>query len=184
MSNIPEKVKERLATFLSGDEISSLLRAFIFDLDPTDPQKECDGAACFDGKILSLYRDGALVSQIKSEDASEFITDNGVGCIYISYKDKNGDAHLIARSSMKYSKAAIRTVRDLNHYLEDAKMPPLSADQIESCCPKCGRPYRRNTTTCVYCTSKSQLFKRTWGLFLPYKYLIFASIALFCLQVH
>ncbi len=181
MSNIPEKIKEKLEAFLSADEISSLLRAFIFDLDPTDPKKECDGAACFDGKTLSVYRDGELVSQIKAEDASEFITDNGVGCIYISYKDKDGDTHLIARSSMKYSKAAIRTVRDLNHYLEDAKMPPVSADQTESCCPKCGRPYRRNTTTCVYCASKAQLFKRTWGLFLPYKFFIFVSIALFLL---
>ncbi|MBQ4055119.1 MAG: ABC transporter ATP-binding protein [Clostridia bacterium] len=181
MSNIPEKIKEKLTDFLSADEISSLLRAFIFDLDPTDPQKKCDGVACFDGKELVLYLDGKPVSRISTEDAAEFVTDNGVGCIYISYKDKHGDAHLIARSSMKYSKAAIRTVRDLNHYLEDAKMPPLSADQTESCCPKCGRPYRHNTTTCVYCASKSQLFKRTWGLFLPYKFLIFASVALFLL---
>jgi len=181
LSNIPEKIKEKLTDFLSADEISSLLRAFIFDLDPTDPQKKCDGVACFDGKELVLYLDGKPVSRISTEDAAEFVTDNGVGCIYISYKDKHGDAHLIARSSMKYSKAAIRTVRDLNHYLEDAKMPPLSADQTESCCPKCGRPYRHNTTTCVYCASKSQLFKRTWGLFLPYKFLIFASVALFLL---
>lgn len=181
MSNIPEKVKEKLDAFLCEKEIASLLRAFIFDLDPNDPQKECDGVACFDGNTLSLYVDKKLTSQIKTGDVAEFITDNGVGCIYISYKDKDGDAHLIARSSMKHSKAAIRTVRDLNHYIEDGKMPPLSADQIESCCPKCGRPYRRNTTTCVYCASKAQLFKRTWGLFLPYKYFIFASVALFLL---
>lgn len=181
MSNIPERVKERLECFLSGEEISSLLRAFIFDLDPTDPQKECEGVACFDGTTLSIYVDKELVSQIDTGEVTEFITDNGVGCIYISYKDKNKDAHLIARSSMKYSKAAIRTVRDLNHYIEDGKMPQLSADQTENCCPKCGRPYRRNTTTCVYCASKAQLFKRTWGLFLPYKFFIFASIALFLL---
>lgn len=181
MSIIPEKIQEKLKAFLTQEQISSFSRAFIFDLDPVDPKKKCDGVACFDGKTLYVYQNGELTSQIESETVTEFMTDNGVGCIYISYKDKEGIPHLIARSSMKHSKPAIRTVRDLNHYIEDGKMPPISDDLAESCCPKCGKPYRRNTTTCVYCTSKAQLFKRTWGLFLPYKYFIFVSIALFLL---
>ncbi|MBQ4055013.1 MAG: ABC transporter ATP-binding protein, partial [Clostridia bacterium] len=179
MSNISVSLQKKLGKLLSQDKLEKQLCAFAFDLDPLEPKLRHDGVACFDGEALQIYTDGELVSTLNICDIAEFITDNGVGCVYISYKDKDGEVHLIARGTMKLAKAMIRAARDLNHFIEDGKMPPPSKENDDTCCPKCGRPYRRNTTTCVYCASKTQMFKRTWELFLPYKYFIFVSVVMF-----
>lgn len=154
-----------------------LLCKFPFNLDPEIPDKRVKGSVEFDGEELTLYIDGEERNRIKIADIKEFMTDNGVGCIFISYKDNEDAVHLLCRSDIKYSKGLIKQVRRLNHYLEDGVMPPFN--DKGDVCPKCGRPYRDGSHVCLHCQNKTKLLVRTFRLFSQYKLYMAVAIILF-----
>lgn len=179
MSMISNELKERLSELLSPEEADRQLCAFSYDLHPHLPDTRCNGIVTFNGETLRVICDGAVTHSIPRGDIAAFITDMGVGCVFVSYKAAADDSvHLLCRSDNTFSKSIIRTVRGLNHYLEDGDLPPGVAPREEKC-PKCGRPYREGSSICPHCSDRKQLFKRTWQLFKPYKLLVFTAVALF-----
>ncbi len=154
-----------------------LLCKLSFNLDPVIPDKRVNGSVEFDGEELRVSIDGEEIKKVNRADIKEFLTDNGVGCIFVSYKDNDDAVHLICRSDIKYSKSLIKQVRRLNHYLEDGVMPPFN-DKEEKC-PKCGRPYRDGSHVCLHCQNKTKLLVRTFKLFSQYKMYMAVAIILF-----
>ena len=154
-----------------------LLCKFPFNLDPEIPDKRVNGLVEFDGEELRVSVDGEVLNKVKRSDIKEFLTDNGVGCIFVSYKDTDDVVHLVCRSDIKYSKGQIKQVRRLNHYIEDGVMPPFN-DRSDTC-PKCGRPYRDGSRICLHCQDKKMLLGRTFRLFAEYKLYMFFAILLF-----
>ncbi len=154
-----------------------LLCKFPFNLHPEIPEKRVNGSVEFDGEELRVYIDGEETDRINRTDIKEFLSDTGVGCIFVSYKDNEDAVHLLCRSDIKYSKGQIKQVRRLNHYLEDGVMPPFS-DKGEKC-PKCGRPYRDGSHVCLHCQNKTKLLVRTFKLFSQYKLYMAVAIILF-----
>lgn len=180
MSEISKALRQNLSKILPKDRADAQLCAFTYNLHPEEISIACEGIAAFDGERLCIFRDGEQISSIDSANMEEMLTDMGVGCIFVSYRAKSdGTVHLLCRSDMKHSKAIIRAVRDINHFLEDDTMPPLSGTSLEEFCPKCGRPYRPGSSICVHCSDKKELFGRTWKLFSPYKSSVFAAVILF-----
>ncbi len=154
-----------------------VLCKFPFNLHPDIPTQRCKGLIEFDEEELRITIDGESINTVPSDDIAEFITENGVGCIFISYKDKADTVHLICRSDSRFSKGIIKQVRRLNHYLEDGVM--LATQDRGEKCPKCGRPYRDGSNTCLHCQDKKKLLFRTFKLFSQYKLYMFVAIVLF-----
>ncbi|MBR6513899.1 MAG: ABC transporter ATP-binding protein [Clostridia bacterium] len=154
-----------------------LLCKFPFELHPLIPDRRCDGSVEFSSDSLDVIIDGEVYMSVDTDDISEFMIDNGVGCIFVSYRAKDGSVHLVCRSDVKYSKGISKQVRRLNHYLEDAVMPPFY-DKGDKC-PKCGRPYRPGSHICLHCQDKKKLLFRTFKLFSRYKLYMFIAIILF-----
>ena len=154
-----------------------LLCKFPFNLHPDIPSQRCKGYVEFDGEELRVIIDGEEIKNVKSDSIAEFITENGVGCIFVSYKDKEDTVHLLCRSDAKFSKRIIKQIRRLNHYLEDGIILPF-ADKSERC-PKCGRPYRDGSNTCLHCQDKKKLLFRTFKLFSAYKLYMAVAVILF-----
>ncbi|MBR4882051.1 MAG: ABC transporter ATP-binding protein, partial [Clostridia bacterium] len=157
--------------------VSEIILKFPFNLHPEIPFERCKGSVEFDGEEVRVSIGDELIKTVRRCDIAEFITDNGVGCIFVSYKATDGSIHLLCRNDSKNSKAIIKQVRRLNHYLEDSVMPPFN-DRGETC-PKCGRPYRDGSHVCLHCQDKKKLLGRTFRLFAEYKVYMFFAILLF-----
>ncbi len=154
-----------------------LLCQFPFNLHPSVPDKRVNGSVELDEEELRVVIDGEIYINVSREDISEFLAEQGVGCTYISYRAADKTVHLICRCDNKLSKKLIKQVRRLNYYIEDGIMPPQN--DTEECCPKCGRPYRDGSSTCLYCQDKKKLLFRTFKLFSEYKLYMAAAIILF-----
>ncbi len=148
-----------------------------FNLHPEEPNFRCKGKVEFTKEELRVIMDEEITSVIKTKDIKEFICENGVGCVFLSYKAKDESVHLISRGDARVAKITARYVRRLNHYLEDGVM--TEGEIKTEKCPKCGRPYREGSKTCLHCQDKKKLLLRTWKLFSQYKIYMFIAIILF-----
>lgn len=157
--------------------------AFRFNLDKNDPEKRCDGIFYADKERIRVISDGKTELDLSTDQVSEIKTDNGVGCIFVSYVSKeDGEIRLMLRSDMSSSKQIIHVIKKLNHYLEDRKeIIASSEDDGADRCEKCGRPFQPGSKTCMHCTSKKKVVKRLWRVAKPYKGFIVSSIVLFFL---
>ena len=153
---------DEIKKILSDASAEKALCAFRFNLDKNDPEKRRDGFFYADKERIRVISDGELTLDIEASSASEIKTDNGVGCIYISYvKKSNGEVELIGRSDMSGSKRIIHAIKKLNHYLEDGKeINLLSEDDGADRCEKCGRPFQPGSKSCMHCASKKKVVKR------------------------
>jgi len=169
---------KKLSDILPKEIAEQQIFTFKYNLHPTLAEKVCEGFITADADILRVIRDGEVLETVKLSDISEFITDIGVGCVFVSYKLKNDDSfHLLCRSDLKFSKNIIRTARKLNLFLEDGKVPALT--DLQDRCPKCGRPYRNGAAKCPFCTGKKRFILRTWQLIAPFKFFVFTAVLLF-----
>lgn len=174
---------DEIKKILSDASAEKSLCAFRFNLDKNDPEKRCDGYFYADKERIRAISDGKLILDINADCVSEIKTENGVGCIFISYVDKSsGEAELICRSDMSGSKRIIHSLKKLNHYLEDGKeLTLLSDDDGVDKCEKCGRPFQPGSKSCMHCSNKKKVVKRLWNVASPYKGFIVGSIVLFFL---
>ena len=177
VDGLTEKIKKALPD-LSSDDI---VCAFAFNLDRDDAQKRRDGLFVSDKERIRVFCDGEVCLDISVADVSEIKTDNGVGCIYISYVSRaDSSVNLICRSDMSTSKRIIHVIKKYNHFLEDGKRIGALADSEKlDRCEKCGRPFPPGSNTCVHCADKKKVIKRLWGFAKPYRGFIISSIILF-----
>lgn len=148
-----------------------------FNLHPTEPNTRCKGKVELTEEEVRVIIDEEIISVIKTDDIKEFICENGVGCVFLSYKDKDDCVHLISRGDARVAKISARYVRRLNHYLEDGVM--AEGEIKTEKCPKCGRPYREGSSVCLHCQDKKKLLLRTWKLFSEYKLYMVTAIIMF-----
>ena len=174
---------EEIKKVLPDASAEKALCAFRFNLDKNDPEKRREGLFYADKERIRVISDGELILDIKAARVSEVKTENGVGCIFISYVDKSsGEAELICRSDMSSSKRIIHVIKKLNHYLEEGKeLASLSDDDGNDRCEKCGRPFQPGSKSCMHCSNKKKVVKRLWNVASPYKGFIIGSIVLFFL---
>ena len=164
---------------MESEKTDSLLFAFAYNLDMQNPKKRCKGIICLDDKTLYQIEDDSLLNTLPLSDLSEVVTDMGVGCSFFSYRKKtDGQVVALCRADAKLSKNMIKTAREINLYLEDGTYRKSKTEDSKFC-PKCGKPYRRGSRTCLHCGNKSRLLKRTWQMISPYKLFVFMSVAMF-----
>ncbi|MBR5745797.1 MAG: ABC transporter ATP-binding protein [Clostridia bacterium] len=114
--------------------------------------------ALFAGGI-SVYRGGDRVLRRELAALGEIKFVQNWGCVSLESSDENGDIEL-CRASMEYAAEFRAAARKMEAERTGRPIPDPKVPR----CPRCGRPYRRGMTSCLYCTDKKRLFTRV----LPY----------------
>ena len=153
--------------------------SFKYNLHPVKPNALLNGTVTVSNSSIKLLNGGEIEKEIAICDIAELIADMGVGCVFVSYRlKKDNSVHLLCRSDARFSKQIIKSVRDINIYLEDQRIPSsLTKGSVR--CVKCGIPIKNGTNTCARCRSKRDTLRRIWNLLSPYKSFVFASVALY-----
>ncbi|MBE6805880.1 MAG: ABC transporter ATP-binding protein [Ruminococcaceae bacterium] len=155
------------------------LFSFGYNLHPTKPFELLNGKVTVTEKCLTVFVGDEIEQCIPLEKIAELITNMGVGCVFLSYKEKSdGSIHLICRGDARHAKKIIRAARDFNIYLEDGRLPN-GQNENHNKCKKCGRPINSTSGKCAACRDKKETFKRLWGFLSPHKLFVFSSISLY-----
>ncbi len=178
MSNISKDLKLRLEEVLPESETAALLYAFRFNLSAENDDR-CDGIVACSREHLNVIHGRKLVRSINCSDIDTLTAETAVGCVLVSYCSKAaGDHYLLCRSDNLHSASIVKTVRLMNHYLEDGTVP-VTSNSSQDKCSKCGRPYRQGSKVCSHCSDRKKIFSRTWRLLSPYKGFVFSATVLF-----
>ncbi len=162
-----KELSDKLNRALPDNVTQDLRLCFEYNLLNDSPNGVCEGIVAADENYLYVVRDGAKEKTIDAKDIEELITDMGVGCVFVSYRQKSDNSvHLLCRSDQKNAKRIIRAVINYNHFLKSGEM--LQGDM-----PPDKRPDR------FMKKGNKQVLLRIWQLLSPHKFLIIFSIALF-----
>ena len=150
-----------------------------FNLHPVIPYERCDGEIILEKGRLLVVIDEKVENEINTDEVSELITEQGVGCLYVSYRRKEDDSiHFLCRTDARLSKKTSKLVRKMNFFFEDGILPS-DVREVEESCPKCGRPYKNGSTVCLHCADKKKTLIRLWKYVKPYKWFVFLSIVMY-----
>ena len=169
-------IKERLEAALSAEIAKEQLCGFRFNLSAYDAFSRTDGIVTCDREWLRIIIDNEVVKSIKCTKIEKLTADLAVGCVLVFCKEKNGDTYLLCRSDNAYSDKITKAVRRINSVLEGNATVIKDAEKK---CPKCGRPYRQGSETCVHCVDRKKILVRTWKLLAPYKGFVLTSVVMF-----
>ncbi len=158
-----------------------------FNLDPIKADRICEGIALISNGVFYVFTDGDRSIEVSMEDISEFVLDNGIGCIYLSYKDRSGQVYIVGRADMNFGKEIIKDIKELNRKLGisnnehgrrgDGKQHGMG-HHGQRICPKCGRRLGRGGV-CMHCTSKKKVLRSLLKFIMPYKWFILLSVIMF-----
>ena len=179
MSNKTKELFERahkLQPELKHEEVVSLWE---YDLDREAPRGLKDGFVLISDKVLTVYENNEVAISEPMENIKEFRFQAGVGCVFAEYVNKSGESFLISRASSSHKTRIATAIKAANHYFLFGSHAFEKYFPAANVCPKCGRAYRQGSETCLNCIDTTRAAKRLWGVAKPYKWLIFASMALF-----
>ena len=179
LSNKTKELFERahkLQPELKHEEVVSLWE---YNLDREDPRGLKDGFVLISDTSLSVYENNELVISEPMENVKEFRFQAGVGCVFAEYVNQSGEAFLISRANSSHKTRIATAIKAVNHYMLFGSHAFEKYFPAANVCPKCGRAYRQGSETCLNCIDTTRAAKRLWGVAKHYKWLIFASMALF-----
>ena len=179
LSNKTKELFERahkLQPELKHEEVVSLWE---YDLDREAPRGLKDGFVLISDKVLTVYENNEVAISEPMENIKEFRFQAGVGCVFAEYVNKSGESFLISRASSSHKTRIATAIKAANHYFLFGSHAFEKYFPAANVCPKCGRAYRQGSETCLNCIDTTRAAKRLWGVAKPYKWLIFASMALF-----
>lgn len=142
--------------------------------------KNVEGYMMFTDKYIYKILDGELLDRYTVADMSDFHVETHYG-ICGFYAKINGKAHLLCqfisgRNLPRYSVVA----QGCELLAKGNAGDPLTSNEPERFCPKCGRPYVVHTKICPFCQSKREIYKKLWamtkGLRLMMLFPLFAAI--------
>lgn len=182
---------------------------FLFDLDPENPKDKCDGFVIITKERFCVIKNNEKTVDVQNSQVSELVIDDGVGCIYFSYRTNDDSVYLVGRCSMGMSKQMIMAVKSYNRSKStngdaldgnrenchnefrfrpslDIGPPPHGGPSPHGrpegrLCPKCGRPISKKLGICTHCMSKKKVLKSLIGYMKPYWLKIVFSVILFFL---
>ncbi len=136
-----------------------------------------DGLCVFTDRSVYAIEDGSLVSKTDMSECEEFTYRAYIGLVGIEYTSK-GQTHILCKADMSYSDRYSKLTKKLNAIKLSGKVPEYSGEG-ERFCPKCSRPYPKNSSVCVKCVDKKAMFSRVWGMTKPFRLSLLAAILLF-----
>ena len=174
--------EERVRELYSKFDAECAVAIFVTDLDPTDPHKKTENIVLFGRDELIAWRNGAICLHEPTVNIERVSLGRGVGCCWVEYTLKgDGETFLVARADnsqqARLGKAVKRVNRFLRHGLIECKEG--EGDVEGKICPKCQKPYPRNSHVCPHCASKTRAIRRLLGMASTEWWRIAISVLLF-----
>lgn len=174
-----KQLTARICTLDSSIQEEDVLLAYGFDLLPDATRVRCDGIAALLKERFLLFQDGKQILSLPLKQVKEFIFRQGIGCVFTEYKDQSDTEHLLCRADMQHLNAFAAVIKEMNRHLEGKDIHYEYEAELDRVCPKCGRPYRPGSSICDFCVDKKSYIKRLWDVAHPYRWLIYASVAMY-----
>ena len=131
---------------------------------------EYDGKGIVDGYMVLtpsyLYKlqDGSLAEKWDIHRMSDFSVEVMYGCAGF-YANLDGHAILLCRFAGGKSNVHYTLLSHACDMVANGRTDNLpTSDEPERYCPKCGRPFIRNTHICPYCRDKGKIYKTLWQM--------------------
>lgn len=158
--------KEILCTWEPRFQKDAFLDLIPYNYRATDGGFEkIKGIAVITETQILCYEQGALVRTLSLQEADGCSLFDGGSFIRIVLHCGE-DRLLVATGDLKYKERYGAFVQAINRMLEEgAYLPPAALR--EKVCPRCGRPYRPGSNTCVRCGSKKKQFLWLFGIIKP-----------------
>lgn len=174
--------EERVRELYSKFDAECAVAIFVTDLDPTDPHKKTENIVLFGRDELMVWRNGEICLREPTVNIERVSLGRGVGCCWVEYTLKgDGETFLVARADnsqqARLGKAVKRVNRFLRHGLIECEEG--EGDVEGKICPKCQKPYPRNSHVCPHCASKTRAIRRLLGMASTEWWRIAISVLLF-----
>lgn len=163
---------------LAEEDVISLWE---YNLDLELPQGKVDGFVLIDSKTCTVYENEQEKLSFALDTVKKFKFSAGVGCVFAEYTTKDGEAFLLSRADCHHKNKMASAIKAVNNFMRYDEHAFHKHAPQELVCPKCGRAYRPGSETCLTCFSKKKMIRRLWDVASPYKWYIFASMAVFVL---
>ncbi|MBE6623206.1 MAG: ABC transporter ATP-binding protein [Ruminococcaceae bacterium] len=173
-----EKLREKIKT-VTGNEIP--IYNFPFDLSPGN--KKIYGLCAITKEILLVAKTDApngeiILETYNIEDLYDVNYTKLYGAITFEYRDKNGVLHEICRATSGKKDFVIDGCRYVFTLHNKNEIKKRDKKKLNTC-PKCGRPYRRNSSTCLHCGGAKKALKNLFNIAKPYTLQLMLSMVLF-----
>lgn len=201
MSNIIKKVKNKLTRkkapkITPEEKLNKILASLpngaidtekekiisVFQYGRTKENEKTDGVCVLTDAHLYSFQNKQMCECVELSEVSEFEYRAYIGLVGIEYVSK-GQIHILCKDVVAQSEKLSNTVKRMNRYIEDGVYSTSSVFSTGRICPKCSKPYPKNSSVCMDCVDKKQIVKRVWELIDPYKLLICVAVVLFFLGI-
>ena len=126
-------------------------------------EKRVDGYMVFTQKYIYKILDGVLLEKHDIGTMSDFTVEVMLGvCGFFAKKDGKSlllCSFISGRNLARYSVMAAACEK-----LSQKNFTPLTSNEPESYCPKCGKPFIKNTAVCPFCRSKKEVYKKLFDM--------------------
>ena len=178
-NNSTKQLFERAKKYQPQLDAEKIVSLWEYNLDKEEPRGKKDGFVLISDDLLTVYENDEEVISEPIANIKEFRFMAGVGCVFAEYIRKTGETVLLARAGASYKNRMATAIKAANHYILYGSHAFEKYFPSDNVCPKCGRAYRQGSETCLNCIDTKRMAKRLWDVAKPYKWLIFASMALF-----
>ena len=151
---------------------------FAFDLDFEG--RFSQGELAVEDGELSCTVGGKPRYTLPVQKLRELRVTGDVGCGYLEAR-VDGSPRVLARMTTSLLRAAGEFVLALQYYIDTGELGAV-VDDAPRVCPKCGRPYPENSTTCMYCVKTGAVFLRAIRMMRPQMKPFLAGCALITLS--
>ena len=139
---------------------------FVFAYNLSFDNEFIDGfAAVAGGALYAADSPGGALKKTVLPAGAEVRYVQNVGCAAIEYEADGVPAELL-RTDMRNSRAFQNAVM-LLRALGEGRTVSADASLHRTRCPKCGTPYRHNSTVCPHCIDRKKLLRRLWPFAKP-----------------
>jgi len=129
--------------------------------------------------FANYANDGEIKLQVlEIKDYSDFQYTKNYCSTSLECRDSDGELCELCRADARYEEGIMNAAE----YLDDicsGKQVKLREDKNNRLCPKCGRPYRRNSNICLHCGGAKKVLRRLLSVARPYLPLFAVSMVLF-----
>ncbi len=151
----------RAAFDAAGGKDEKILYCIPFEYESTGM---VDGYMVLTATHLYKLFDGKLAVKWEMSRMSEFSVEMMYGCAGF-YAHFDGNTVLLCRFATGKSLVRYTVLSHACDMVASGRTENLpTSDEPERYCPKCGRPFIRNTHICPYCRDKGKIYKTLWQM--------------------
>jgi hypothetical protein len=172
------KLRDKVKTII-GDEIP----VYNFPFDLNGENKKIYGLCAMTKELLLVAKaenpkDEISLETYEIKDLYDVNYTKLYGAIALEFRDASGKLFEICRATSGKKNALMDGAEYLFalHKKQELKKSKKSKDSV---CPKCGRPYRRNSSTCLHCGGAKKALRNLYNIAKPYTFQLTISMLLF-----